>query len=318
MSTEAVLLAERHWQAQARIGAGVAAESLTAWSRVSPLTLTQSGTAWLAVVLAVIRRERTRSRDTAAAFYRLHRALETGRTVPPLHGGYAVRTVPLADLRAEWARVSGDPASEGHRDRPIILDPFDWPTPDPDDHEAAARTSLAVTGIVQAQQAADQVTADHGTRLDAADFLADLDQVMGNAGATAAGAADREALRGGRDLISTASRADTRVLGWARITDGDPCAFCAMLASRGAVYKSRESAALIDADAPPVAHEDMEKFHAMCHCQTVPVYSRSQMMPRESEKYRQEWTSATRGLTGKDALAAWRKHIAAQRRTARG
>ena len=48
---------------------------------MNPHSLEESGSAWLAWMLALIRGERRRSRSQAAAFYRLYSALETGRTV---------------------------------------------------------------------------------------------------------------------------------------------------------------------------------------------------------------------------------------------
>lgn len=51
------------------------------------------------------------------------------------------------------------------------------------------------------------------------------------------GAAVRLMLKGGRDTLVEASKADTKSKGrWARITGGMPCSFCEMLAGRGAVY----------------------------------------------------------------------------------
>lgn len=44
------------------------------------------------------------------------------------------------------------------------------------------------------------------------------------------------ALAGGRDLIDVTVRYSGRAGGYRRVTDGRPCAFCAMLASRGPVY----------------------------------------------------------------------------------
>lgn len=50
-------------------------------------------------------------------------------------------------------------------------------------------------------------------------------------------------------------------LGWARrLTGAENCAFCVMLASRGAVYRSRATAG------------GMRKWHDGCDCEIVPVY----------------------------------------------
>lgn len=57
-----------------------------------------------------------------------------------------------------------------------------------------------------------------------------------------AGALTKLVLSGGRMTITGAVEQDPRALGWARVTSGDPCTFCRMLASRGPAYKSEKSA----------------------------------------------------------------------------
>lgn len=321
---EQSLLLTDQQRVQARVGAGVSAQALAAWTRVSPTSLVASGGAWLSLVLSVIRQERTRSRDAAASFLRLHRALETGYTLPPLTGDPAAEGVSLGELREDWAQHTGRSHSPAPDDAEVVqVDDFTWPEADTDAQDAAARTSLVVTGPVRANQGADQASAlQERGRLESTDFLAELESVMNDAGTAAAGAADREALRGGRDLIRDASRADSRVIGWARVTDDDPCHFCAMLAGRGAVYRTREVAGTRGRSRrslPPVENpEDLQKYHDMCHCQTIPVYSTTSFMPEESAQYARDWSRVTRGLSGTDARAAWRRHIDAQRRTRRG
>lgn len=46
----------------------------------------------------------------------------------------------------------------------------------------------------------------------------------------------RLSLEAGRSSLIAASARDPRARGWARLSDGSPCAFCAMLVSRGPVY----------------------------------------------------------------------------------
>lgn len=48
----------------------------------------------------------------------------------------------------------------------------------------------------------------------------------------------RQVLSGGRMMINETTAADTRAIGWRRVSDGNPCAFCAMLVTRGPVYSS--------------------------------------------------------------------------------
>ena len=52
------------------------------------------------------------------------------------------------------------------------------------------------------------------------------------------GYVQRGVLNGGRNTIRASSRANVRAFGWLRVSDGNPCAFCAMLVGRGPVYKA--------------------------------------------------------------------------------
>lgn len=67
-------------------------------------------------------------------------------------------------------------------------------------------------------------------------------QAARNALVKVSGTATRLVLNGGRDTVLGSVRADPVALGWVRVTDGDPCAFCVTLASRGPVFKSEETA----------------------------------------------------------------------------
>jgi hypothetical protein len=102
------------------------------------------------------------------------------------------------------------------------------------------------------------------------------------------GAGTREVLSGGRELLRSTAAQDSRVLGWARQAGGDACAFCAMLASRGPVYR-----------------EDTADFetHIGCGCLPVPVYSTSQGWPDNSERFREEWDRSDGTLQG------FRRHL---------
>lgn len=77
-------------------------------------------------------------------------------------------------------------------------------------------------------------------------------------------AAQRVMLSGSRESTRRLVESDRRVLGYRRVTSGSPCAFCAMLASRGAVYKSAESAG------------EGHRWHDGCSCSTEVLYSRDE------------------------------------------
>ncbi|MFB7672939.1 hypothetical protein ACFC26_16175 [Kitasatospora purpeofusca] len=322
-----LLLTQHHRIAQSRIGARTAARILRAWRRnVRPAAPAASAGPWLDTSMAAVREHRAESERLGAAYLRYYRALETGHTVPAYQDGPAARSVRLGDLREEYADLADDPlpASPDDADDIDIDEDVLWPDLDEESLDDAARTSLWVTGPVHAEQRLEQAEAARTAgRLDDAGFLAELDDLMRDSGATASGAGDREALRGGRTLIHSASAADRRVLGWARITDADPCAFCAMLASRGAVYRTRDAAVLrgfadsgrrsadvLDPEA------ELQKYHDMCHCQVVPVYSTSVELPDSSRELEQLWRTATRSYSGKAARAAFERALRARRRAA--
>lgn len=69
---------------------------------------------------------------------------------------------------------------------------------------------------------------------------------------------DRNVRQAGRDtLVSNANR-DRRAKGWAIVPSGTACAYCVMLASRGATYTSEDTAE--------------SSVHAHCSCEVVPDF----------------------------------------------
>lgn len=318
-------LTEEHRRAQTALASRTAGQVLDGWQDlIQPRRLEETAPKWLGESLDTITVSRTRSRELAAAYLRLHRALNTEATLPPYGPEPVADVITLGELRQDFAdRAEVDPTSEGDDELEVLIeDDYIWPDEERGDLDAAARTSLVITGPVHARQRLAQAErATSAGRLDDADFLDELDNLMRDAGATAAAAADREVLRGGRDLLHRASETDRRVVGWARMTDADPCAWCAMLASRGAVYRSRDAAQLkgrAGRDAPPVDPEDLEKYHNLCHCQIVPIYSRTDWLPEQGKAFRELWDEATEAHTGRDAINAYRRTIEARRRRARG
>lgn len=330
-----------HRRGQVRLAADAAWQVREAWAQVSPTDLETTSRSWLASAVPLLRGFRWRSRRLSGAYLRLVRGQRTGRTLPPLDPGPDRAEIRLGELRDEFYRLAGEPRPRPTTDDAVRVqvDDFEWPDEDAEGEDRAATVSLVVTGPVHAQRGLDrvQVDIDRG-RLDAPDVLAELDAVMRDAGATAASAADREAQRGGRNLIAGYAQADRAVVGWARVTDADPCWWCAMLASRGAIYRSqwragfsgqtRRGARRPDRmpdgweDWPPdrlagwEAEQGLNRFHDNCHCTIVPVYSRDGWVPEVSAQWRRLYTDSTRGLAGPAARRAFREAIAERRRNA--
>lgn len=107
------------------------------------------------------------------------------------------------------------------------------------------------------------------------------------------GETSRQVLNRGRDTLVGSVEADARALGWARVTDSKPCAFCRMLASRGPVYSQGGGFSA----------------HAHCGCSVEPVYSETQPWPGRAREWRDEWNETTQGLSGADARLAFRRHV---------
>ncbi len=331
-------ITETHRLGQVQISAGASRAVLDRWRQVSPTDLEGTAGPWLADALALTRTYRRRSRRLTADYVRLLRALRTGRTLPAPDGGPTAAEVPLGELRdrlaaSAWAHRLRHPDDVT---RVSVETDFEWPEEDTEAEDRRATVSLVVTGPVAAERRISRMQTDQQRgRLDDADFLAELDGIMRDAGAGAAGAADRDAQMGGRDLLEASSRADRAVIGWARVTDADPCWFCAMLASRGAVYRNfwtarysgRASRRKAAAPTAPAGWEDwspeqlaewetskgLNRFHDHCHCTLVPVYSRTDWVPEAARQYRELYAEVTEGLNAPEARAAFRAAMEARR-----
>jgi len=125
----------------------------------------------------------------------------------------------------------------------------------------------------------------------------------------ASGSAGRLSLEGGRRTVvesAELAREAGHSRGWKRETGAEPCAFCAMLATRGAVYHSEETARggrgnfRGDGTGP-----DFE-VHDHCACEPVEVFEREPLRPREQEFW-ELYKEATRDVRGtKPAQSAFR------------
>ena len=134
-------------------------------------------------------------------------------------------------------------------------------------------TSLLVTGPVRIKSAMRR-----GTPLDRAVDIANASQ---------AAAGMRHALDAGRETLVETMKADPAVGGWQRVTSGRACAFCRMLADRGAVYK--------EATADFASHDH-------CSCSAEPVFG-------DVKRRARDFVPSTR-QRGPDArLDTARKHL---------
>lgn len=113
---------------------------------------------------------------------------------------------------------------------------------------------------------------------------------------TLSGAAQRLTLGGSRGTAMATFRRSGATVGYRRVTSANPCPFCSMLASRGAVYSKRSV-----------------EFHAhdSCKCSAEPLYRR-EPEPASVSALRTQWDEATASVSGPEKLAAWRRHLAGE------
>lgn len=106
------------------------------------------------------------------------------------------------------------------------------------------------------------------------------------------GAAQRLAAAPGRDTITAAVAGDRQARGWARVTRPGCCYWCAMLASRGAAYKSQQTASF--------------EAHDHDRCTVEPVFGTYEMTA-DARQWQALWRSSTKGLSGDEAVKAFRQ-----------
>lgn len=128
-----------------------------------------------------------------------------------------------------------------------------------------------------------------------------LDRALSTAQVRSAGEAARFTLEGHRNMLLGAMTADfgsnPRPVGYARVTAASPCAFCAMLASRGPVF-SQSTVGF--------------RAHGHCACSAEPVFRRSQPWPGRSREFHDLWNRSTVGLQpGDKPLNAFRRALSA-------
>lgn len=153
---------------------------------------------------------------------------------------------------------------------------------------AGSIRGAALSGIINARRAGKSlaVASDNG-----------LVKVIGTVG--------KLILAGGRRTIITAVQHDRQALGFQRVTSGDPCSFCRMLAGRGPVYKSDASAGF--------------EPHDSCGCTAETVYQHGGDRDRSAEfakEYQaaQTWARGNGTLssgTSNDSLNNYRRYLAA-------
>lgn len=176
---------------------------------------------------------------------------------------------------------------------PGTFDP-ELPADPPDDQLI---TSMIVTGPRALQAATD--------RAGGALAPTDARKIM----ESNARAAQRHVLNGARGVVDDILQRDPATSGYMRLTDGDPCYFCAMLASRGPVYKDDS----FDDSDPRFSGAGDQKVHDGCGCSLVPIYGSGQVALTQWKKYERLWQASTKGTSGAAAVKAFRSAYSSPR-----
>ena len=198
----------------------------------------------------------------------------------------------LQIVRAGWlvSRGQGDRYLREHaraEGRAVVPEPAIWV---PDRVIASAR----VTGPVEFKRHLSETGSEVAAK-----------RTMTN---TLAASMQRQALAGQRDTVAATSLSSREIVGWRRVVDADPCFWCAMLAGRGAVYLTRESAGAVGAGGRTRGTRQAgESFHDGDECTVEPLYE-DEDEPDEVLALQEQWRQATAGTSGAESIRAWRRH----------
>jgi hypothetical protein len=303
-------LTEEHRQAQQDVRDGFLAEFIALWALLDTANLDATGPGWVAATMRLVRAFRLRSAEVATGYYWDFRAAEApdsiarprtpdlvGPETPPPPAAPRTGRPPRRDRRASAsprsrtsrdrnARRELDRALEGSGirwdfdesafDRPERRATIEIPEIDWTERDRKAVISLNITGPIGQKSRIGK--GESAGRARDASFV------------ESSGVASRHVLTGGRRSLLTL----LQVHRWARVTDGDPCAYCAMLAGRGPVYLTRQTASF--------------SAHDHCACTAEPVYSSDAPWPGRAAEFREMWDQHIKGrYSGKEARRQWQR-----------
>jgi hypothetical protein len=307
-----------------KLGNAMAVDALALYQRNVPAdSRAVSNTSWLVSLLRMLFGFRSPAQKLAVAYYRLQRALLTGFTVS-LDGETAGDTTTLDRLRDDF-EAAVDTIERDTDDVPGP--PLNLPDSgglEPEDADIEFEEVTDVQALIdRLDREAEQEALDQLDQLGIANLtknigkVSDADEnrdgklakVYDIASARQAAAAMRIAMNAARGLTYNLGDTDLRILGWVRMsTSGDPCAFCAMLISRGKIlYATRKNAQ------HQGANQDEDKFHDNCRCVAVPLFLESQYdspLYDQNRHYDELWqTYIAKKYSGNDALNKWRWYL---------
>lgn len=322
-------LTEAHRLEQQQVRAEFLTEFIALWALLDTERLDETGPGWVRAVMRVLAAYRLLSAQVSTQYYRDFAAVEApdsatrprielppGVQRPEPTPSPAPRAAPNRRERASSRRRNGRQPERARRPRgeDVIPEPrqsalrwdldedairrsfgtprtrIEIPEIDWTERNRAAEVSLNITGPIGQK---------HKIKLGKTPRQArDISFVESS------GVATRHVLTGGRQSLLTLLTDDPQVQRWVRVTDGDPCAFCAMLASRGPVYLTEDSAGF--------------RAHDHCACTAEPVYSMDAPWPGRAQEFHRLWNENIRNrYSGAEARRQWRRLIDDLRRESR-
>jgi hypothetical protein len=294
---EGAELTQAHKQEQVRIRDAFVAEFLRAWPLLDFRRIDATTPGWLAVVMALVRSSRNESVSAAESYFDRYRQVEVPNVSSPaprlriVHAPDVTGTQlpsPAPDISPKIEARNQSSSSNRRRDnQPAHFGEFKPAVLDFGDKDPYVARALHSAGPAYAKHLTKRGEEERPARL----------KVL----VSVTGSAAQQVLDGGRDAMEELIKADPASTRWARVLGSDnPCAFCAMLASRGPVYLREETAGF--------------KAHPACACTPEPVYSSSADWPPGARDLRQLWLASTRGYSGQNAINAFRRAYTRQRK----
>lgn len=193
---------------------------------------------------------------------------------------------------------------------PVTIDEFDWEEAMTRDEVEEAFRDLLRKQIRDAAKKARALRSNPDLTPDQA--ITQIEKSHAGAGSVGSGTVDAAGMEGGRQVLDTAIRRDRKVKMIARGTSGDPCAFCAMLASRGFVYTGATSGVGESEDF--TVSQDIRTYHIHCKCFPIVKFTTTSQLPELNRYFQEQWPTVTDGYSGLDALNAWRRWIYKKRK----
>lgn len=256
---------------QARTAIAVARILFNRWGEVEPENLAASGATWMRDAIAAVLAGQGRARSTADDYVARVRSLQAP-------GAPLFTPPPPKPPNVEQIRKSLEFTAFSTTARELT------------------RVDAVRAGEVE-QPESDAESADRSSQGRKA-------QLMEDAITRAASAAVRHITTAGHDRIYDLVEADPVATGYARVTKPGCCYFCAMLASRGFVYKEDS---FEESDARFQGPGNV-KVHDTCGCGLRPAFSRKEPAPERNEALEELWISMKdQKKPGESDAQAWRR-----------